>query len=69
MGETARASCAQRALECGGLTPLFVFQSFNVAKAFRDFRAFRGLKKRRSSAALQNIRIMRVIRGSLKRKN
>jgi hypothetical protein len=35
----------QRALECGGSTPLFVFQSFNVAKAFRDFREFRGLKK------------------------
>jgi hypothetical protein len=52
---TARFSGAQRALEYSGpprdgfavanLTPLSVFQSSNVAKAFRDFRAFRERKK------------------------
>jgi len=50
-------------LECGGLTPLVVFQSSNVAKVFRDFRALVGEKKRRSSAALQNIREICLIRG------
>jgi len=59
--------------ECGGppqdgfavanLTPLFVFQSSNVAKALRDFLVFRGRKKRSSSAALQNIREICLIRG------
>jgi hypothetical protein len=35
------------------LPPLFVFQSFNMAKAFRDFRVFRGLKKPRSSESFR----------------
>jgi hypothetical protein len=38
--------------------PLFVFKAL-TAKALRDFRVFQGLKRRSSSAALQNIRLIR----------
>jgi hypothetical protein len=50
-------------LECGGLTPLSFFKALTWRKSFAIFVRFVGEKKRRSSAALQNIREICLIRG------
>jgi hypothetical protein len=42
------AAVRRNGFAVANLTLLFVFRSFDVAKALRDFHVFRGLKKRSS---------------------